>query len=170
MLKDLLNRILHKVAFVAPGGYSFRPCLHKIRGVKIGKKVWISQYVYLDELHPEVITIGENSSIGIRSSIITHFYWGPRKPLGSSGPVHIGRDVFIGPHCVVLPNVKIGDGAVIPAGTVVSQNVPEHTVWGYAKAGPVATATVPLTHNTTYKSFAAGLRPFKPCQPRSAGK
>ena len=160
MLKNILNRVLHKLAFISPGGYTVRPLLHKIRGAKIGKKVWISQYVYIDELHPEVVTISDNASIGIRSSIITHFYWGARKSVDSAGPVHIGRDVFIGPHCVILPNVKIGDGAVIPAGTVVSQNVPENTVWGYAKAGPLAAATVPLTHNTSYKEFMKGLRPF----------
>jgi hypothetical protein len=53
MLKNILNRILHKAAFVLPGGYSLRPWLHRLRGAHIGKDVWISQYVYLDELHPE---------------------------------------------------------------------------------------------------------------------
>ena len=57
MIRNLINRLLHKVAYVMPGGESLRPVVHRIRGVKIGENVWISQYVYIDELHPEVVTI-----------------------------------------------------------------------------------------------------------------
>ena len=53
------------MAYVAPGGYSLRPWLHKKRGSRIGKGVWISQLVYIDELYPEAVTIGENSTIGL---------------------------------------------------------------------------------------------------------
>jgi len=72
----IINRMFHKLAFIMPGGYNIRPQLHRMRGVTIGKNVWISQYVYIDELHPEAVTIGDDSSIGLRSSIFTHFYWG----------------------------------------------------------------------------------------------
>ena len=71
--KDIIQRILRRVAFTIPGGYSVRPMLHRMRGVTIGNGVWISQYVYIDELHPESIFIGDNTSIGIGTSIIAHF-------------------------------------------------------------------------------------------------
>lgn len=161
MVREIINRILHKLAFVSPGGYSLRPGLHRIRGAKIGERVWISQYVYLDELYPEAVTIGDDSSIGLRTSIISHLHWGAKRDRDAAGPVTIGRDVFIGPHCVLLPNVSIGDGAVVVAGTVVSQNVPANTVWGHDKAGPIARATVPLTHRTSHQEFINGLRPFR---------
>jgi hypothetical protein len=45
------------IEFSVPGGYRLRPFLHRMRGVKIGKNVWISQYVYIDELHPDAVTI-----------------------------------------------------------------------------------------------------------------
>ncbi len=125
----LIGRLLHKVAFVAPGGGSLRPWLHRLRGAKIGTNVWIAQLVYLDELHPGDVEIGDNCTIGYRTSIFTHFYWGRRRST-SSGRVIIEKNVFIGPHCVILPNVRIGEGAVIRAGTVVSRNVPAHAVWG----------------------------------------
>jgi acetyltransferase-like isoleucine patch superfamily enzyme len=153
--------MLNKIVMILPGGSTLRPLLHRLRGVHVGKNVWISQYVYLDEIHPESITIGNHSSIGLRTSVIAHLYWGPRQTSDHAGPVHIGDNVFVGPHCVILPHVTIGDGAVIAAGTVVSQNVPAHTVWGTAKAGPIATATVPLTHSTSYELFSKGLRPFR---------
>jgi acetyltransferase-like isoleucine patch superfamily enzyme len=152
---------------IIPGGSTVRPFLHKLRGVKVGENVWISQYVYLDEIHPEAITIGDHSSIGLRTSVIAHLYWGPRKMTKHAGSVHIGNNVFVGPHCVILPHVTIGDGAVIAAGTVVSQNVPANAVWSTAKAGPIAMSTVPLTHNTSYELFSQGLRPFRVSKPAS---
>jgi maltose O-acetyltransferase len=37
--------------------------------------------------------------------------------------ITIGDDVWIGGHSTVLPGVKIGDGAVIAAGSVVTKDV-----------------------------------------------
>jgi acetyltransferase-like isoleucine patch superfamily enzyme len=157
MLPNIVARLLHKIAFISPGGNSLRPWLHRLRGAKIGKNVWVAQFVYIDELHPAALTIGDNCTIGLRTSIFTHFYWGPRRFAGN-GKVIIGKDVFIGPHCVILPNVTIGEGSVIRAGTVVSRNVPPHTFWGAPPAGPLGTAPVPLTSEHGYEEFARCLR------------
>jgi tetrahydrodipicolinate N-succinyltransferase len=116
-------------------------------------------YVYLDELHPESLTIGNNCTIGNRTSIITHFYWGPRQK-ESNGRVVIEDNVFLGPHCVILPNVTIGEGAVIHAGTVVTRSVPPHTFGGPPPSGPLGIATVPLTSKHGYGEFLRGLRAF----------
>ncbi len=158
-LRNLFNRILHKIAFISPGGYSLRPWLHRIRGAKIGAEVWISQYVYLDELHPQAVTLGDNCTIGIRTSIITHLYWGKRREASGFRPVIIEKDAYIGPHCVILPGVKIGEGAVVKGGTTVTSNVPPYTFWGYPSAGPLARITVPLTPQHEYEDFVRGLRP-----------
>lgn len=160
-IKYCISRILHKLAQVVPGGDSARPFLHRLRGVKIRRNVWISQWVYIDELHPEAVTIGENSTIGLRTSIFSHFYWGARRTYQTAGPVVIEKDVFVGPHCVILPNVRIGEGSVIKAGTVVSRNVPPHTIWGSPQAGPLGTATIPLTHEHEYEEFIKGIRPLR---------
>jgi len=127
--------------------------------VHIGSNVWIGLYVFIDELHPEAVSIGDNCTIGIRTSIITHFYWGPRRA-ASNGTVIIEDDVFIGPHCVILPNVRIGRGSVIQAGTVVSQTVPPHTMWGASPAGPLASVSTPLSSATGYPAFLRGLKPI----------
>ena len=156
-LPVLLSRLVGKIAFAAPGGSRVRPRLHRLRGAAIGKNVWIGQFVYLDEIHPEDITIGDNCIISLRTSIISHFYSGPRKPTGN-GKVVIEKDVFIGPHCVILPNVRIGEGAVIRAGTVVSRNVPAHAFWGPPSAEALGVATVPLTAENFYEDFMAGLK------------
>src|SRR5580700_2322029 len=157
MLPVLLSRLAGRIAFVAPGGFSLRPWLQRLRGVAIGNNVWISQFVYIDEIHPTDVSIGDNCSIGLRTSIISHFYSGPKR-LTSNGKVVIEKDVFIGPHCVILPNVRIGEGAVIRAGTVVSRNVPARAFWGPPSAEALGVATVPLTAENFYEDFMAGLK------------
>lgn len=161
MLKNIFQRLLHKIAMIIPGGGSIRPRLHQMRGVNIADDVWISQFVYIDELHPEAVTIGKNSSIGLRVSIFAHFYWGPKRPIEAAGPVIIEEDVFIGPHCVILPNVRIGKGAVVKAGTVVTRDVPPGVLWGQPMPQAIAHATVPLTHETSYEDFMHGIRPIR---------
>jgi len=76
-------------------------------------------------------------------------------------PVVIESDVFIGPHCVILPGVTIGQGSVIQAGTVVSRNVPAGTFFGHVPATVLGKVTVPLTPEHSYQEFARGLRPIR---------
>lgn len=47
-----------------------------------------------------------------------------------SRPVFIGNDVWIGDHAIVMGGVKIGDGAVVAAGAVVTKDVPPYAIVG----------------------------------------
>ncbi len=49
-------------------------------------------------------------------------------------PVIIRENVWIGSHCLILPGVEIGEGAVIGAGSVVTKNIPPLAVVGGAPA------------------------------------
>ena len=44
------------------------------------------------------------------------------------GYTEIGNDVLIGANAIILAGVKVGDGAVIGAGSVVTKNVPPYAV------------------------------------------
>jgi len=43
-------------------------------------------------------------------------------------PITIGNDVWIGGNVCVMPGVTIGDGAVVGAGSVVTRDIPPHTL------------------------------------------
>jgi len=161
MIKSVCNRLLNYLAFRLPCGYSIRPRLQKLRGVKIGKHVWLSPMVYIDENHPDAISIGDDVAIGLRTTIFAHFYSGPKRSKEHARPVVIEDKVFIGPHCVILPGVHIGKGSVIQAGTTVSRDIPSYTLWGPPKAMPIAKVTVPCPHYHTTEEFVKGLRPIR---------
>ena len=135
--------------------------LHRWRGVRTGRDVWISQCVYIDVLYPEAITLGNNVTIGFRTTIFAHCHWGGRRQEGGARPVVIEDNVYIGPHCVILPGIRIGKDSVIKAGSVLARNVPPRCFWGIQDGGPIAEVTVPLTTDHEYADFIKGLRPLK---------
>jgi serine acetyltransferase len=59
---------------------------------------------------------------------------------------------------VILPNVRIGQGAVIKAGTVVTRSVPPRTFWGPPPADSLGQATVSLTAEHGYVEFLRGIK------------
>ena len=61
--------------------------------------------------------------------------WAERTPphmdqLPRKGDTVIGNDVWIGRESVILPGVKIGDGAIVAACSVVSGDIPPYAVFG----------------------------------------
>jgi acetyltransferase-like isoleucine patch superfamily enzyme len=77
------------------------------------------------------VIIGARCMIGSHAAItsLTHNYGAPEmwKTI-EAAPVVIGDDVWIGSHAVILPGVKINNGAVVGAGSIVSKDVPENAV------------------------------------------
>ena len=52
----------------------------------------------------------------------------PLEELPIKGDTVIGNDVWIGQNAVILPGVKIGDGAIIGLNSVVTKDVPPYTI------------------------------------------
>lgn len=148
-----INRLLQFLARTLPGGETVRVTLHRARGVHIGRNVFISEDVILETARPNLITIEDRASIGIRTTIIAHF-----RELNEG--VRIESDVFIGPGVIILPNVVIGRGAVVAAGSVVTRSVPPMTMVQGNPAVPVARCGVPLGPNVTQKEFSRLLKPL----------
>ena len=47
-----------------------------------------------------------------------------------SPPVTIGHDVWVGTHAIIMGGLTIGDGAVVAAGAVVTNDVPPYAIVG----------------------------------------
>lgn len=152
VLRGLINRLFQYLARVLPGGETLRVMLHRSRGVNIGKDVFISEDVILETAYPYLISVEDRAWIGIRVTVIAHM----RELQG----VKIEHDAFVGPGAIILPNVTIGHGAVITAGSVVTRSVPPMTVVQGNPAVPVAACGVPLTPGTTVKEFSRQLKPL----------
>lgn len=154
LITGLKNRFLQMIARSAPGATSLRVWLNRWRGVKIGKDVWIGYDAVIETSYPHLVTIGDRAAIGIRATIIAHF----REQEG----VVIEEDASIGPGAIVLPNVKIGHGAIVTAGSVVTKSVPPKTMVQGNPAKPIATVELPLRLDVSLKEFSKGLRPIRP--------
>lgn len=70
------------------------------------------------------IRTGDDVSIGPEAAILTLGH-DPQSPdfADRGGEVIIGNRVWIGFRAIILPGVKIGDGAVVGAGAVVTKDV-----------------------------------------------
>ena len=158
--RGLMQRLYQLAARFLPGGSGMRVKLHRRRGVRIGDNVWIGYDAILETNKPHLIEIGDNALIGIRSTIIAHF----RETEG----VRIGRDAYIGVGAIIMPNVTIGDGAVVTAGSVVTRSVPPLTIVQGNPAVPIARTEAPMGF-LTVKEFSRKLRPL-PQKPKPGPK
>lgn len=52
-----------------------------------------------------------------------------RHKSGFAKPIAIGNNVWIGGHCVIIGGLKIGDNSIIAAGSIVTKDVPENTIF-----------------------------------------
>lgn len=127
--------------------HTIRKLKYKFSGIKIGKGSVI--HMWANFFQPKNIEIGEDTIIGDHA-----FLDGRRKiKIGnhvdiasyvmiynsehdlSEGffsaieeDVEIEDYVFIGPRAIILPGVKIGKGAVVAAGAVVTKDVAEYAI------------------------------------------
>jgi len=117
------------------------------KGVTIGRRVHIAQSCLIQG--GGYVKIGDYVGIAARSMIFSAtdtIYGGkrigPMMPVEYRNPVFrkpviIEKDAFIGAGCVVLPGVKIGEGAVVGAGSLVTKDIPPWKVAVGSPAKPI---------------------------------
>ena len=96
--------------------------------IKIGKNVFINACCRFQDQGG--IEIGDGALIGHNTTIATlnHDFAPDKRQNITPKPVKIGKNVWIGSDCTILPGVEIGDGAIIGAGSVVTKSVPKNTI------------------------------------------
>lgn len=157
-IRKLCDRLLHLTARISPGASSFRPFLHRLRGVQVGKNVFIGDDVYLENEYPERVEIQDGVQISIRAMILAH----TRGP----GRIVLEKDSYIGPHVIVMTSagkvLRVGTGAVIGAGCVITKDVKPRTLVSGEFGRAVAEVRVPLSKADCVDDFIKGLVPLKP--------
>ena len=121
--------------------------IREITQLQLGTGNYIGDRAILDARRG--IKIGNNVNISSGVSIYTlqHDHRSPSfacRPEG--GEVIIGDRVWLGPNVIVLPGVRIGEGAICCAGCVVTKDVEPFTV----VAGIPAKKVNERTHELTY--------------------
>jgi len=117
-----IDELLQLAAMWLPGNI-LRVLFNRLRGVKIGSKVYIG-YGSLLGNHPFLLKIGNNVVISAGVKILTHdtsFTVIGGKDL--AGEVKIGSNVQLGANTIILPGVSIGDKVIIGAGSVVNKDI-----------------------------------------------
>lgn len=82
---------------------------------------------------PWLITLGHNVHITGECQFINHdgstLILRKKVPdLEITAPIEIGDDVFIGFRSLILAGVKIGNGSIIGAGSIVNKDIPANSV------------------------------------------
>lgn len=107
--------------------------------LKFGKNIQINDYTHI--VCMERISVGDNVLIASHVFISDNShgcYKGCRNDSNPmvppthreyyTAPVSIGNNTWIGEGVIIMPGVKIGDGCVIGAHSVVSKDIPDYSI------------------------------------------
>jgi acetyltransferase-like isoleucine patch superfamily enzyme len=105
----------------------------RAENIEIGTHVRIQPYCAIWASPKGKISIGQYTGLGPGTVVFSsNHQFVPGMPYYKQPwreeAVTIGRDVWVGAGCVILPGVTIGDGAVVAAGSVVTRDVPAGAV------------------------------------------
>ncbi|HET7098903.1 MAG TPA: acyltransferase [Patescibacteria group bacterium] len=115
--------------------------------INIGNDTIIGDRVFLDGR--SMLTIGNHVDIASQVLIYNSEHDLEKEDFSArTEPVQIGDYVFIGPRAIILPGVKIGKGAIIAAGAVVTKDVQDFAIVGGVPAKEIGERT---NKNPNYK-------------------
>ncbi|MCK4858193.1 MAG: acyltransferase [candidate division Zixibacteria bacterium] len=149
MPRKLWKKILKSLArnFI---WYKFRIVLLRWCGFEIGKDVYIADgLVIVEELADRGhVIIGDRVSFAPNVTLVTSSHpnnsrIAPYVPT-PRGKVVIEADAWIGAGAIILPEVTIGTGAVVGAGSVVTRDVPPYDIVAGIPAKKIGEVSIPL--------------------------
>ena len=124
ILKTLIPMIGDK-CFITPNFF----CDYGIN-IELGDNVYMNTNCVILDCAP--VKIGSNTMLGPNVQLYTPMhpfeYEERNKGLEWAEPITIGENCWLAGGVIVLPNVKIGNGCVIGAGSVVTKDIPDNTL------------------------------------------
>lgn len=131
-------------------GYPLRRQFFRMAGYKIGRQVYIGEdLIIIDELDDRGrVKIGDRVAIAERVTLViaSNANFSRIRPYlkDQHGYIEIGDDAWLGTGCIIFPDIRIGQGAVIGAGSVVTKNVPDFTIVAGVPAKPIKKIEIPV--------------------------
>lgn len=114
-------------------------------GLELGERVAVGWFAELDARAG--IKIGNDTNVSSHVKLITGSHdVDDKKYTADFKPIEIGHHCWIGTGAIVLQGVKIGDGAVVAAGAVVTKDIPANEVWGGIPAKKIKDRECNLTY------------------------
>ncbi len=131
----LLRHLVFKVLFKSYGRHAtidYRTYFRYARKISIGNHVWINRGCAFYASHymkDAFIEIQDYAVLGPEVTVFsaTHDYRSLDLP-DRAASVRIRPHTWIGGRSIILPGVEIGEGAVIGAGSVVTESIPPYSV------------------------------------------
>lgn len=137
--KKLWNRFWYILGYAGPGN-SLRVFANRMRGVKIGKNVFIDAMVHIDTAVPYMVTIEDNVKLSVGVKIFAHNSVfqdiNPEDPIILS-PVLIKKKAQIAPNVVILDGITIGESSIVGACALVNKDIPDKTIAVGIPAKPI---------------------------------
>jgi len=140
VLRIWQRKIFKTLARIVPG-YRLRRWLLRHCGYTIGRDVYIGEDLIICEIledFSEKLVIGDRVAIAPRVTLVTSSdpNWSRLAQVvePERGRIIIEQDAWLGAGVIVMPNVTIGEGAIVGAGSVVTRDVPPWTVVAGAPA------------------------------------
>ncbi len=119
------------------------------RNIAIGEHSIVGHRAILDGRSGLVIGNNVNLSTGIWIWTMEH---DPQSPdfATKGGPVTIEDYVWVSCRVVILPNVRIGRGAVVAAGAVVTKDIPPYVIVGGVPAKAIGRRNQDLRYQLSW--------------------
>ncbi len=138
----MLCKKMERFPFIFPGAY-----LQHCYGIEVGRNLNVNRGVHI--YGRGGVKLGDYVLIGPNVIIASsqHRYDIAGTPILFQGhekePVVIGSDVWIGANAVILPGVTVGDGTIIGAGAVVTNDTEPYSIVGGVPARKIGERTRP---------------------------
>lgn len=129
--------------------FHWRAAFFAPEGVSIGDGTVIGNDAFLDGRRG--LRIGNSVNIGGHVQIFTLEHDPQSSTFGTTGgPVVIEDYVYIASRSTILPGVKIGKGAVVAAGAVVTRDVSPYAIVGGVPARVIGSRSTDLEYSFDY--------------------
>ena len=127
----------------------FPVCIEGREFIELGDNVSINSFVHI--WGQGGITIGDDTLIASHVALVsvTHNIKAIKyRESIIEKPIHIGNNVWLGSHCVIMPGITIEDNVIVGAGSVVTKDLEKNGIY----TGVPAKRTKELTQFNSNKT------------------